>query len=1262
MKRIAPAFPLKALSSALFTTSLLVATLDAQASVSQSPLSLTTSVPPNVIFTFDDSTSMNAAFVPDSIGEEYSTRKSLSFDFNSMYYNPKAIYKKPAKVDSNGNETELATSFNKAFYDGFSPTKNSGKDWANLSNNYQPNWNYSKSNTGRGSYTSDSNAGLDNTLAKNPAIDFAATIKITTNNTAREITTPAGITFKITRLSSKDSFTCEVLAPAEMKSLSPACSLSDSNYTASLRQRSVPAYYYVYDSTLSTCATPNKTDDNCYKLTFVSSTSGTAIKPDKTILTDERENFAIWYSFYRTRALATLSSASLAFMNFSSSSRLTWQSLIHCTSLDTSPTNCGTNTFRTYDNTQRANFLDWLQNKTKFDDAKGTPLRSAMTRAGIFLSTDKAWQKTPDKPAENNSANTYACRPSYQIVMTDGMWNGDGGFANPTNHDNSAEIVLPDGKKYTNTLTPYKDATNATLADIAMHYWATDLNSGLDNKLKPYTPFTGKTDDETYWDPRNNPATWQHMTNYMMGLGLTNSLQQSGLEWKDSTFSGAGYEALKNGTQNWPAASSKSDNNVYDLWHAAINSRGEFFSVDSPQSMVQAFNDIIDRIAARKSVAAKPATNSGQVADESSDGYSVTTSFYQTSYSSEENWAGNLIRKDKKVEYKNGELTESVVERWEAKDKMPAAGSRNIKIASSGSSGLQDFTWANAGSVSTPNSLAFYLSRNPEELDASTTDTRGSARLDYLRGDRSLEGTTFRTRTSVLGSLYASSPAIVRGARYLPSFGNRLENNTKYTTFAESVKNRKAMVYVGGNDGMLHGFNAATGAEEFAFIPTAVYPKLSKYTGKKYTHEFYVDGSPVIADVYDGNNWRTILVGTLRAGGKSVFALDITTPGSEKLLWEFNDSKITGTDAVKMGYSFSKPTVARLATGNWAVVFGNGYEAASHTNGKAALFVLNAVTGAMLTANDKGLEVAGTAGVANGLSTPKLSDYNADGIAEFAYAGDLQGNLWRFDLHSTSGAYKVAYAEKPMFTTLSSTGSKPQPITAPPSLVPHPTGQGHLLVFGTGKYFETGDTQGDRSIAQTVYGIWDKNTRLTEADLDASGKSLSITRSQLVEQRILLESTAKSLVGSTTSEVRTISDDAVVWSSGKLGWALDLKVGSTLDGEMVIEDMVTLGRTLFFQSLVPNDDPCADGSSNWTYAINPSTGGKTQHHAFDLRFTTPGKENDIISGRKQDGEGGITATQNPDGSFDLCTGLTCVPVFPDPSSTGRQTWRIVEEQ
>src|SRR5690606_22557560 len=191
-----------------------------------------------------------------------------------------------------------------------------------------------------------------------------------------------------------------------------------------------------------------------------------------------------------------------------------------------------------------------------------------------------------------------------------------------------------------------------------------------------------------------------------------------------------------------------------------------------------------------------------------------------------------------------------------------------------------------------------------------------------------------------------------------------------YATFAENIKSRTPRVYVGGNAGMLHGFNAQTGVEEFAFIPKAVFPALNKLTGNNYNHHFYVDGSPVVADVFNGTEWRTILVGTLRAGGRSVFALDITTPGSETLLWEFDDSQIP-EGGVKMGYSFSKPTIAKLPSG-WAVVFGNGYGADGHTNGKAALFVLDAMNGDLL----KSLEVTGIANLANGLSTPKLSDYN----------------------------------------------------------------------------------------------------------------------------------------------------------------------------------------------------------------------------------------------------------------------------------------------
>src|SRR5690606_26272932 len=202
----------------------------------------------------------------------------------------------------------------------------------------------------------------------------------------------------------------------------------------------------------------------------------------------------------------------------------------------------------------------------------------------------------------------------------------------------------------------------------------------------------------------------------------------------------------------------------------------------------------------------------------------------------------------------------------------------------------------------TNGTLADLLNKTPEGKD-DPTDKRWKDRLDYLRGDQSKEGggdTDLRERISVLGDMYGSSPVVVAGPRYLEGFANRLEGHlnddgtvvkgdASYSAFIQKINTsndsgkeptqRTTRVYVGGNDGMLHGFNAETGVEEFAFIPTEVFPKLHKLTGKNYSHEFYVDGSPTVADIYDGSKWRTILVGTLRAGGKSLFALDVTTPG-----------------------------------------------------------------------------------------------------------------------------------------------------------------------------------------------------------------------------------------------------------------------------------------------------------------------------------------------------------------------------------------------
>ncbi|MHA6478312.1 pilus assembly protein [Stutzerimonas sp. KH-1] len=1223
----------KTLSYAAFGLVLLSAA-DAHAAVSQSPLSLTVGVPPNMALTLDDSGSMRWAFAPDNVNGIHATRRAKSSDFNPLYFNPSISYDAPIVFDTNGTEQPLSTSYSAALLNGYKSTLGS----IDLRSDYKFTWSYdllsSQANTYGYSNTS-------NRLGENPAGDFSASVVRNTNGTST-VTNDAGIQFAINRTSSS---ACSATATISGVSVTANCSRTATNtYTATLAQRGVPAYYYTYDSSLANNC--SKANDDCYTLNFVSS--------------EQQQNFANWYSFYRNRALATISAAALAFYDLSPSVRLTWQGLGNCKSFTgTDTTNCYNNSLKDYSPTHKGQLYAWLQN-INFNQT--TYLPAAMKRAGEFYTTSTPWQKTPNGTG-NTSLNTYACRASYHILMTDGQWNSTTTMPSNFRHD-AATFNLPDGRAYSER-KPYYDSTSETLADLAMHYWATDLNPDLDNDLPAYTPFKSGDTTTDYWDARNDPATWQHMTNFVMGLGLTESLNSANIPWAGGTFAGQGYTNLVAGTATWPPASSGSANNVYDLWHAAINSRGEFFSVDSPEAMVQAFDDILSRIADRKSTAARPAINSGQVSTDENDNGTVKTVSYQTSYASDDNWSGDVKRFEKVWSAQNNAFETSEV--WSAKSQVPGWQSRIIKMAGDTNSGLADFTWDNAGSASTAGTLANLLSRDPE--NSNLPDAKGEQRLQYLRGNRTGEGSTFRQRSSVLGDFYSSSPAVVSGPRYLVNFTNSLEGNTAYSTFATNIAGRTPRVYVGGNDGMLHGFNALTGVEEFAFVPSAVFPKLNKLTGTNYSHEFYVDGSPVVADVYNGTEWRTILVGTLKAGGKSIFALDITTPGSEELLWEFDDSSLPDDAEVKMGYSFSQPTIARLHTGTWTVVFGNGYESPNNTNGKAALFVVDAMEGTLLSS----LEVEGVDGVANGLSTPKLADYNADGVADYAYAGDLQGNLWRFDLlrngrsdtapftteddsENAIDDFEVAFGGEPLFSAVANTGTESrQPITSAPSLVLHPTGFGYLVVFGTGKFFETGDKEGDKSFAQTVYGIWDKQTLGEEAS------DPNIARSSLQEQTITTQTTVEA--NGTTRQGLVLSNNNVSWQgsdtqAAQNGWFLNLRQSQ---GEMVVENMSQLGRTIFFQSLIPNDDPCGDGANNWTYAINPFTGGRTSHNAFDYIPTTDiGTTN--VSAVRQDGEGGGTLSQDSDGTYQYNTGQESINVYPDPASLGRQSWRRIEQE
>lgn len=1252
----------------------------AQAGVSQAPLNLVEGVSPNVILTLDESGSMSWGYIPDTTAQSYkdligsnNNKRYHANNTNPLAYNPHFVYEIPPAFELNGDSKELTTSFSNAPANGFGVQHSTYNPRINLSAEYRPIYehriplrapNYSHPpffNPSSCSVSIRSDNSTDNCTIGGTRVSVRRT------RTGCDRVSPSSITLNV-----------------EGKTFTQDLSCSRSGNTVTITSTSggeYPAFYYEFDGRLDSGRCAARKSDNygggedCYRLRWVDTSSAydknnvRLQHPDGTLV-DGQQNFAIWYSFYRSRALATLSAASIAFYDLSSNIRFTWQDLASCTNFVSTTSGsgeCYANSLKPFNVKHRGEFYSWLR-ALYFNS--GTPLPAAMKRAGEYLKTDTPWKMNPqggdiDKEgSENTTENTLACRPSYHVLMTDGMWNSTTTDPGSFRADDKT-FTTPSSAKYPamsyNEVNPFYDSKSSTLADFAMHYWATDLRPDLENKVPTFVPFKNDNMAKEYWDPRNNPAGWQHMTNFVMGLGLTTSLDKSDIPWAGSTHAGAGYAALVDGTATWPAASSGNNHNVYDLWHAAVNSRGDFYSVDSPEDMVKAFKDILSRIAERQSTAALPAIASSVEEADSDDPESVArlaSYFYRSSFDSKD-WSGDLEKIKSYISYENNKRTEVTETVWKASNKLPLHGARKIYMASSTASNkLKAFNTTNADTA-----LINALNRKPDE---GTSDGNWQKRLNFIRGDRDEESGLFRERSSVLGDFLGSQPVYVAGARYLEGFANKIEENTKYSEFLTQQKSRRAQVYIGGNAGMLHAFDAATGAEEFAFVPTAVYPHLNRLTDPRYaeTHRFFVDGTPEVADVYDGQNWRTILVGTLRAGGQGIFALDITKPDEIKLLWELDQNSALFIGKVKPGHSFPRPTIARLHNGRWAVVTGNGYDNGDDS-GKAALYIIDAITGELT----KSLEVQSPGSAThNGLSTPRLADFDGDGVADYAYAGDLHGNLWRFDLlgdnaqedraksagsiygdkEGDTTKFKVSYGGLPMFTAKSS-NNRTQAIMAPPSLVRHPNRQSYLIVFGTGKYYEEGDAGGDLSTAQSIYAIWDKQTKAQTTS------ALSISRADLLEQSFIENVVGKNAVADVNREARTLSDNKMDWESKK-GWVLDLKVGSSLTGEMLINDMRVVGTTLLFSSLVPNDDPCAHGSGNWLYAINPFTGGRTVRHVFDTRNADPEHTVQVISGIKFGGPGGVPLHSTQAG----------LEVYPGEGiniaeMTGRQTWRVVPE-
>lgn len=320
-------------------------------------------------------------------------------------------------------------------------------------------------------------------------------------------------------------------------------------------------------------------------------------------------------------------------------------------------------------------------------------------------------------------------------------------------------------------------------------------------------------------------------------------------------------------------------------------------------------------------------------------------------------------------------------------------------------------------------------------------------------------------------SLADSDPAYLHN----PDFGYAglpadVPGRDSYAAYRASNRGRRKMLYGSTNDGRLHAFDADTGSERFTYIPGSLSRMSPNPTSPDRIHKDYAGGTPNFGDAYIDSAWKTVLIGSPGARGKSVFALDITTPdgfSEHNLLWERTD-----TELPHLGYLLHRGTVARMRDGTWAAVFGNGYDS---TEGRAVLYILDVSDGTLLAEIATG--AANPSGAPNGLAAPALLADNQRTILA-AYAGDLHGNLWKFDLsHTQPERWKVAYGSRedpqPLFRATDDAGN-PQPIILEPEIGLHPAGSGYLIYFGTGRHSVAGDGNlGPDPAVQSFYGIWD---------------------------------------------------------------------------------------------------------------------------------------------------------------------------------------------
>lgn len=1088
-------------------------------------------------------------------------------------------------------------------------------------------------------------------------------------------------------------------------------------------------YYFRYKNTAPTIAVNAFGDPTAAGITNLYNTNNweavsvpNANAVIEGVTVNQWQNFANWYAYYRTRNLMTRSALSRTFAKFAGNVRVAWQNInastyalpgtaIVTNLLDKAGVSCSATDPSTafpataQPDCYRSAFFNWVFQT----GASGTtPDRAATIRAGNLFKRantsnliDPYWQLAD--PSVGAAGMELSCRQNFHMLVTDGYWNESDPTVPTPYYTSEASRTLPDGVAFNTSAAESRifwdvDGTlyNSSLANIAFNYWAQDLRTDLANKVKPYVPdkltgITGSapvgadplTNMEVYFNPANDPASWQHVVQFMVTLGIAGNLNFS----NDIDCADPNSDLCKlrkgqvnsSGVTGWPRPANNSAPAIDDTWHAAVNSRGSYFSASNPGNLVTHLEAIINSVLAR-GASSTPVSLSLPLAAAGNTAYSAG---YDSS-----DWSGTLVREnidpvtnavgatapwDAGCLLTGGSFdgtarrcTQPTGGPWVAPPGYPstarAPDSRRIftsKRDLAGNTVGLPFRW-NTATLGTE--LVDGLNQKPTDAtlcnaatNAIACDTFGTNRVDYLRGIRMNEATTtphFRGRSSVLGAIVNASPLYVSSPR--SGFHDTYPVGTPeqvayasdpakgYATYQYTNRSRQPMVYVGSDDGMLHAFDASTGVESWAYVPSTLIQnrRLARSTADTAGLTPGVDVKPIENDAFINGSWHTYIIGALRLGGRGIFAIDVTNvPQSSdteaavagRVKWEFNSgptrvpASVPSPDPVcapgatscsSLGYTYDSTNVARIRYGNkWVVLASSGYfpslskdaaipddanePAAKHTS----MLFIDLETGKLIREirTDIAPQTRPTGFKTYGLSTPNVVDFNDDQVDDAAYAGDLAGNLWRFDFSDVNpDNWKVDL----MFTTYGDGGAAnvgDQPIVFNPTAMNDPVTRRPMIVVGTGKYLG----RGDRTSAipqQAFYGIRDY----------AGSSSYPIRVNQLLTQNITQGATSPSGVAQrqvsgyappaasmpVTTPFMVLNTADAFGNPARVrvranGWRLPLNIAAE-PGERAERRPFPLygpNVTILYTMIPKGTDPCDPGRRFALMFVNGATGG-----------------------------------------------------------------------